>query len=93
MSTLDMMAFIQPETAFDPETIEVLESAFDNAWDALQNSGSRLARPGYSRAVREVIAKRIIEMAQLGMKDPRKLTDDAVQFLTASYRDDHKQGS
>jgi hypothetical protein len=68
----------------------VLESAFDNAWDALQKSGNRLARPGHSRAVREVIAKRIIEMAQLRMKDPRKLTDDAAQFLTASYRDDRK---
>jgi len=88
MSNLDMLAFIQPETAFDPETIEVLATAFDNAWDRLQKSGSRFARPGYSRAVREVIAKRIIAMAQFGMKDPRKLTDDAMQFLTASYRDD-----
>jgi hypothetical protein len=93
MNNLDMLAFIQPETAFDPETIEVLASAFDNAWDRLQKSGSRFARPGYSRAAREVIAKRIIEMAQLGMKDPQKLTDDTVQFLTANYRDDRKQGS
>jgi hypothetical protein len=88
-----MLAFIQPEAAFDPETIEVLASAFDNAWGRLQKSGSRFVRPGYSRAVREVIAKRVIEMAQLGMKDQRKLTDDAVQFLTVSYRDDRKQGS
>ena len=85
MSNLDMLAFIQPETDFNPEIIEVLASAFENAWDRLQKSGSRFARPGYSRAAREVIAKRIIEMAQLGMKDPQKLTDDAVQFLGAHY--------
>jgi hypothetical protein len=93
MSNLDMLAFIQPESAFDPETIEVLASAFDNAWDRLRKSGSRFARPGYSRAAQEVIAKRIIEMAQSGMKDPQKLTVDAVQFLTVNYRDDRKQGS
>jgi hypothetical protein len=93
MSNLDTLAVIQPETALDPETIEVLAFAFDNAWDRLQKSGSRFARPGYSRAAREVVAKRIIEMAQLGMKDPQKLTDDTVRFLTANYRDDRKQGS
>ncbi|HEY1981508.1 MAG TPA: hypothetical protein VGH13_15645 [Xanthobacteraceae bacterium] len=85
MSNLDMLAFIQPETDFNPEIIEVLASAFENAWDSLQKSGSRFARPGYSRAAREVIAKRIIEMAQLGMKDPQKLTEDAVHFLGANY--------
>src|ERR1700739_1417778 len=91
MSNLDMLAFIQPETDFNPEIIEVLASAFENAWNSLQKSGSPLARPGYSRATREVIAKRIIEMAQSGMKDPQRLTDDAVRFLDANYRDDRNR--
>jgi hypothetical protein len=38
--------------------------------------------------MREVIAKRIIETAQRGVKDPNALADDAVQFLTVNYKDD-----
>lgn len=79
---------IRSETVFDPETIQVLASALDDAWSRIENSGSRFARPAYSRAMREVIAKRIIEMAQQGVKDPRTLADDAVRFLSANYSDD-----
>ena len=37
--------------------------------------------------MREVIAKRIIEMAQRGVKDQQTLVDDAVRFLAANYKD------
>jgi hypothetical protein len=82
-----VLKFVQTEAAFDPELIEVLASALADAWDRIEDSGSRFARPGYSRAVREVIAKRIIETAQRGVKDPNALADDAVQFLTLNYKD------
>jgi hypothetical protein len=85
----EILKYIQPETVFDPETIDVLASAFDDAWDRIRISGSRFARAGYSRAMREVIARRIIEMAQQGVKDPQLLADDAVRFLAANYKDDH----
>jgi hypothetical protein len=52
------------ETAFDPETIQVMAAALDETWEKLQVSGSRLATPAYSRAMREVVAKRILEMAR-----------------------------
>jgi hypothetical protein len=65
----------------------VLASAFDDAWDRIKKSGSRFARPAYSRATQEVIAKRIIEMAQQGVKDPQALAEDSVRFLTTNYRD------
>jgi len=38
--------------------------------------------------MREVIAKRIIEMARRGITDQQKLADDAVCFLRADYDDD-----
>jgi hypothetical protein len=38
--------------------------------------------------MREVIAKRIFEVAQQGVKEPQTLADDAVQFLTANYKDE-----
>ena len=82
---IEMPKIIQPEGTFDPESIQVLASAFDKAWDRLQKSGSQLARPAYFRAVREVIAKRIIEIARLGVEDPQTLADDAMQFLIANY--------
>lgn len=75
------------ESAFDPETILILASALDEAWDRLQKRGSRFTRPAYSRATREVIAKRIMEMAQRGVKEHRTLVDDAVQFLSSNYKD------
>lgn len=78
---IDILEFVQPETVFDPETIQVLASAFDDAWDRLQKSGSRFARPGYSRAMREVIARHIIEMAQQGVTDPRTLAENRCGLL------------
>ena len=84
---VEILKFIRPETAFDPEAIHVLASALDEAWVEVQQSGSQFARPAYSRAMREVIAKRIIEMAQRGVKDRQTLADDAVRFLTANYKD------
>ena len=57
------------ETAFTPETIEILAVALDEVWERMRQSGSRLTRPAYSRAMREVVAKRIMEMAQRGVEN------------------------
>jgi hypothetical protein len=35
--------------------------------------------------MREVVAKRIIEMAQRGVQDRETLVEDAVGFVTANY--------
>jgi len=74
-------------TVFDPELIDVMASALDDAWNRIEKSGSRFVRPGYARVMREVVAKRIIETAQKGVKDPIELADDAVQFFSANYTD------
>jgi len=73
------------ETAFAPESIEVLAAALDEAWARLQQSGSKLTRPAYSRAMREVVAKRIMEMAQGGVQDREALVADALRFVAANY--------
>ena len=67
----------------------MLASALDVAWNRIQKSGSRFARPAYARAMREVLAKRIIEVAQRGEKDERKLAADAVNFLATNYMDNN----
>ena len=81
---------VRPKADFDPETIAVLCAALDEAWDRLLRLGSECTRPAYSRAVREVIARRIIEMAQRGIKDQKELADGAVRFLAANYRYERK---
>ena len=55
---------VRPDPAFDPEAITVLAAAFDEAWDRLRQSGSECVRPAYARAMKEILARRIIEMAQ-----------------------------
>ena len=72
-------------TAFTPEGIQILAAALDEAWESLRQSGSRLARPAYSRAMREVVAKRIVEMAQRGVQDRKALVADALRFVAANY--------
>jgi len=78
---------ILTNSSFDPEAVKMLVSAFDDAWEAVQRSGGTLSRPPYAAAVREVLAKRIIEMAQRGQTNPRRLREDALQFLAMNYRD------
>jgi hypothetical protein len=73
------------QSAFDPETIKSLVSAFEHAWDKVKKSGSEFASPRYERAAQEIIAKRIIEMAQRGEREPNKLAEDAVDHLARSY--------
>jgi len=74
------------ETAFTPESIELLAAALDEAWARLQQSGSKLTGPAYSRVMREVVAKRIMEMAQRGEQDREALVTDAIRFIAANYQ-------
>ncbi len=81
MSIIPLLA----NASFDPEAVEVLSAAFDDAWDKLKRSGSTLTRPAYERGAREVLAKCIIDMAQRGERDPHQLSDAAVKFLSQNY--------
>ena len=73
------------QSAFDPEFIETLVSAYEDAWAQVEKSGSTFASPRYRRAAQEVIAKRIIETAQRGEREPTLLAQDAVSYLARSY--------
>ncbi len=73
------------QSAFDPELIETLVAAFEDAWAKVEESGSEFASPRYKRVAQEIIAKRIIDTAQRGEKDPRQLVADAVTYLAQSY--------
>ena len=76
----------QSDIAFDPETLSILSNVFDDAWERIKLSGSHFAKPAYANAMREVIDKHIIDLARGGERDRGKLSESAIQFLTANYR-------
>jgi hypothetical protein len=76
----------RPDPAFDPEAITVLAAAFDEAWYRLRQSGSECVRPAYARAMKEILARRIIEMAQRGTTDQQELVAGATRFIATNYR-------
>jgi hypothetical protein len=73
------------KSSFDPEFIEKLVAAYEDAWRKIETSGSTFAAPRYKRAAQEIIAKRIIDMAQQGGIEPHQLADDAVSYLAKAY--------
>lgn len=76
----------RPEECFDPEAVSILSAALEDAWDRLLRSGSECTRPAYARAMREVLAKRVFDLAQRGVMDRKELADSVVRFLAANYR-------
>ena len=67
--------------AFEDNEVPILVDAFHQAWKAVQDSGAPSASEGRVSATRERLALRIIEIAQLGERDPNRLRDDALLYL------------
>jgi len=66
---------------FDDIEVRVLVEAFDEAWKRILEDGDSLVGDGHAEAPRELLALRIIEIAQLGERDPSRLRDDALTYL------------
>jgi hypothetical protein len=67
--------------AFDPKTLVVLETVFDEAWLTLRAIGNSTVRP-------EELARSVLNLAMEGERDPVRLHDEALKGLlpTASWR-------
>jgi hypothetical protein len=81
-----ILQFPHPSIALDPEIVKSVSSAFDAAWEEIQNSGSGLAGPAYASAMREEIARHVIDMVGCGETDKIKLTESATVFLAENYK-------
>ena len=69
---------------FDVDTTIILASAFDTAWLSLQVSNSPVAADDRATETRDLLAQRIIEVAQRGERDKRRLVDEALaQFANS----------
>ena len=70
---------------FDVDTTIILASAFDAAWLSLQTSGSPFAADDRASHTRDLLAQRIIEIAQRGERDKRRLVEEALApFVTST---------
>ena len=66
---------------FDAEEVCNLTAAFDETWQAVQDSGGPFASNGEAEATRDLIALRIIAMARLGELDCGRLRAGALLYL------------
>jgi hypothetical protein len=60
-----------PAASYDPDTLAVLTRAFNDAWIDIQAMVG--AKPVTSDAIRSSLVKRIMEAANRGERDPRRL--------------------
>src|SRR5215831_16512349 len=70
--------------AFDADEVGILVEAFDDAWEVARKTRAPFGSDDHANATRELLALRIIEIAQLGERDPNRLRDDALLSLARS---------
>jgi hypothetical protein len=69
---------LPPKNSFDPETIGLLTGAFEDAWRSLDR-GDGIGPD--TDAIREMLARHIITLAQTGERDVIRLRDGAVAYV------------
>src|ERR1700681_3564974 len=69
-------------SSFDPQTLIVLEAAFDEAWLTLKSIGNTTVKP-------DELARSVLALAMEGERDPVRLHDGALKGLVpaASWRE------
>jgi hypothetical protein len=72
------------DPVFDPETVEVLVAAFDDAWRSVAASGIDSTLEAKVSLMRLVLARRILELAQTGERDLNRLREAALLDLARS---------
>ena len=63
---------------FNPDDVRILVAAFDDAWRSLLVSGITFESDRESKAVRDTLAKHVIDQARYGERDRRRLRDGAL---------------
>ena len=60
--------------SFDPETLIILETAFDEAWLTLKSIGNKTVKP-------DELARAVLRLSMEGERDPVRLHDGALKGL------------
>jgi hypothetical protein len=61
-------------SAFDPQTVVLLEAAFDEAWLTLKSVGNKTVKS-------DELARSVLRLAMEGERDPVRLSDGALEGL------------
>jgi hypothetical protein len=61
-------------SSFDPQTLVLLETAFDEAWLTLKSVGNKTVKP-------DELARAVLHLAMEGERDPLRLHDEALEGL------------
>jgi hypothetical protein len=61
-------------SSFDPQTLVLLEAAFDEAWLTLKSIGNETVRP-------DELARSVLRAAMEGEREPVRLHDEALKGL------------
>ena len=64
-------------SSFDPQTLLLLETAFDEAWLTLKSVGNKTVNP-------DELARSVLRTAMDGERDPVRLHDEALARLLPS---------
>ena len=64
-------------SSFDPQTLVLLETAFDEAWLTLKSFGNKTVKP-------DELARSVLRLAMEGKRDPARLHDEALERLLPS---------
>ena len=69
-------------SAFDPQMLVLLETAFDEAWLTLKSVGNKTVKP-------DELARAVLRLAAEGERDPDRLRDGSLEGLApaASWRE------
>jgi hypothetical protein len=69
-------------SSFDPQTLVLLETAFDEAWLTLKSVGNKTVKP-------DELARAVLHLAMEGERDPIRLHDEALEGLlpAAAWRE------
>ena len=61
-------------SSFDPQTLVLIETAFDEAWLTLKSVGNKTVKP-------DELARSVLRVAMEGERDPARLHDGALERL------------
>jgi hypothetical protein len=64
--------------AFDPDTIQLLSGALDDAWRVVQTDKRAFRINGNTDGARQTLAKHLVAMAKQGERDRQRLIEGAL---------------
>jgi len=76
------LAKLLSDRKFELDTTDLLTNAFQESWEIVKLGDSSLVEGDAAATVREILARRILEMALQGERDLERLIDGALDEIS-----------